>query len=165
MTTEERDAAIVKLAFLKSKGITVGTMKEAGKEPRLMYVVEHGSELCDNATVQKLTDAEVDLAKKSRECITLQARVRELEAENAKLKASLKPNWVTSPLDDNTLSYIASEVSHDMRCESKPGEGEMRVRWNNRAAGMLLKTIEYYRSLNEPVAGKQLLATGAGGGG
>lgn len=50
---------VEKLAFLKSKGLTVGTMRESGKVPYLAYVIEPGSELCDLETVRKLTDAEI----------------------------------------------------------------------------------------------------------
>lgn len=57
-----------RLEFLKSKGITVGVLKEAGKEPKYAYVVEPGSELCDLKTLQKLVDTEValNLARKHR---------------------------------------------------------------------------------------------------
>lgn len=51
-----------KLDFLKSKGLTVGMLKEAGKAERLSYHIETGSELCDLATVNKLTDALAELA-------------------------------------------------------------------------------------------------------
>lgn len=54
------------------------------------------------------------------------------------------PNWEASPLDDITLHYIACEIDHDLR-EKGVAEGELRIRWNNRSAGMLLKTVEYYR--------------------
>lgn len=57
MTAEE------KLDFLKSKGITVGIMKEAGKEPRPMYVVQHDSELDDQHTVDRLVDLEIAFTK------------------------------------------------------------------------------------------------------
>ena len=50
-------SAQAKLDFLKSKGITVGLAKEAGKEPYLTYVIEEGSELCDHETIGKLIDA------------------------------------------------------------------------------------------------------------
>lgn len=46
------------LAFLKSKGLTVGTLKESGKQPRLSYHIESGSELCDLKTLDKLMEAE-----------------------------------------------------------------------------------------------------------
>lgn len=49
-----------KLAFLKEKGLTVGTMHESGKEPRLMYVIESGSELDDLEIVNRLIDAEIE---------------------------------------------------------------------------------------------------------
>jgi hypothetical protein len=51
--------AIAKLEFLGSKGLTVGTMQESGKDPYLAYVIEPGSELCDLETVNKLVDAEI----------------------------------------------------------------------------------------------------------
>lgn len=55
----ERDERTAKLEFLRSKGLTVGTMQESGKDPYLAYVIEPGSELCDLESVNKLVDAEV----------------------------------------------------------------------------------------------------------
>lgn len=52
-----------KLDFLKSRGLTVGTMQESGKSPYLMYVIEPGSELCDLEAVNKLVDAEIQRDK------------------------------------------------------------------------------------------------------
>ena len=57
------DAAEAKLAFLKSKGLTVAMAKDADQPERLVYVIEEGSELCDLKTLGKLTDAEVKLAR------------------------------------------------------------------------------------------------------
>ena len=56
---EQATESAEKLNFLKSKGLTVGTMKEAGKEPCLAYVIEPGTELCDLETVNKLTEATI----------------------------------------------------------------------------------------------------------
>ncbi len=60
---DERDEGKQKLDFLKSRGLTVGTMQESGKSPYWMYVIESGSELCDLETVNKLVDAEVQRDK------------------------------------------------------------------------------------------------------
>ena len=58
-TLKERDAAEAKLAFLKTKGLTVGLMKTSDRpEPYLSYNIENGSELCDLKTMDKLIEAE-----------------------------------------------------------------------------------------------------------
>lgn len=67
----ERDELAAKLAYLKSCGLTVGTMKEAGKEPRLSYAIERGSELCDMRAVDKLTDAQAENARLTTEVAEL----------------------------------------------------------------------------------------------
>lgn len=55
--------AEAKLAFLKTKGLTVVVAKDAGQPEKLVYVIEDGSELCDGATIAKLVDAEVQVAQ------------------------------------------------------------------------------------------------------
>lgn len=61
---DELAEANAKLAFLQQKGLTVGMMESSDKpEPYLAYVIDPGSELCDLATVNKLIDAEVKVAK------------------------------------------------------------------------------------------------------
>jgi hypothetical protein len=69
----ERDEATRKLDFLKSRGLTVGTMKESGKDPYLMYVM--GSELCDLETVNKLVDAEIQRDKSQAALTELHAAI------------------------------------------------------------------------------------------
>lgn len=64
----ERDETIRELRekfdFLESKGMTVGKMKTSDKpEPYLAYVIKDGSELCDNRTLEKLLDAEIELTQ------------------------------------------------------------------------------------------------------
>lgn len=58
--SETADELQKKLDFLKSKGLTVGLMKEAGKEPYLTYVIKNGSELCDLETINRLIDVELE---------------------------------------------------------------------------------------------------------
>lgn len=78
-----------KLAFLKEKGITVSTFKEADREPHLAYVVAPGSELDDTPTLQKLTEAEV--------------RGDRLAAERDKLQAF--KDWVHAYLDSHDVPH------------------------------------------------------------
>lgn len=55
----ERDEAIAKLDFLKSKGLTVGLLKTSDKpEPYLAYAIEPDSELCNLKIVNAMIDAE-----------------------------------------------------------------------------------------------------------
>lgn len=61
--TKERDKLADKLAYLKKCGLTVGMMKEAGKEPRLIYDIERGSELCELKTLDKLVNAQIECGK------------------------------------------------------------------------------------------------------
>ena len=57
-----RDAALEKLAFLKTKGLTVGKMKTSDKpEPYLLYLIDPDSELDDLPTVHKLINAEIEI--------------------------------------------------------------------------------------------------------
>jgi hypothetical protein len=80
------------------------------------------------------------------------AEIAERDATIERLKQTPVINWDCAPLDEDALSYVAAEISHDMRCEDKPGEGEMRIRWNNRAAGMLLKTIRMVQKERDQLA-------------
>ena len=57
--SKRADDAEAKLAFLKTKGLTVGVAKDAGKDPYLAFFIEPGSALCDRETLSKLIDAEI----------------------------------------------------------------------------------------------------------
>ncbi len=69
-----------KLAFLKSKGLTVGKLKDQNGE-NWSYAIEHHSELCDLKTMDKLMDAE-------KKCDELRERAEKAEAERDELLAS-----------------------------------------------------------------------------
>ena len=66
--TKEVDELKGKVDFIKSKGMTIGMMKTTDKpEPYLAYVIKEGSELCDNITLEKLLDAEIELLQSQAE--------------------------------------------------------------------------------------------------
>jgi hypothetical protein len=73
-----------RLDYLKSCGLTVGTMKEADKPPRLMYVIELGSKLCDQRTLDKLLESDLALT-------AAQARIAELESSITKGPHNRRP--------------------------------------------------------------------------
>lgn len=53
-----------KLDFIEAKGLKIGMMSTSDKdEPYLAYVIKDGSELCDNRTLEKLLDAELEIEK------------------------------------------------------------------------------------------------------
>jgi hypothetical protein len=83
----ERDTAEhkAKIDFLKSKGLTVGTMKEAGKEPYLAYAIEHGSELdVDHRWEQEAGDLQAEVAKLTQQLAESKRQLDKLRAdENA----------------------------------------------------------------------------------
>ena len=73
-----------KLEFLRSKGVTVGVVKESGKEPYLAYVIEPESELSDDETMRRLFDAESrikELEEDARSILNLQEQQSEKIAE------------------------------------------------------------------------------------
>jgi hypothetical protein len=65
-----------KLAFLKSKGMSVGKMKTSDKpEPYLVYVVEPDSELDDTRLVRELIDTEIERGQLRKVCEKLSERL------------------------------------------------------------------------------------------
>jgi hypothetical protein len=64
-------------AFLKSKGLTVGMLKESGKEPRLAYVIEPESELCDLRTIHENIDLKRALATAATKALAQEAKLSE----------------------------------------------------------------------------------------
>lgn len=52
-------------------------------------------------------------------------------------------------LTDDTLHYIACELSHDLRCLEN---GEERIRWNNRCVKMLVEALAAEKDENARLA-------------
>jgi len=98
------DSPTAKLAFLKTKGLTVGVAKDADKDPYLAFVIEPGSALCDRETLSKLVDAEI-AAKRAEEI--LQACYEQLP-EEMKRRACLdaEHNVTDKPILSNLPEVI-----------------------------------------------------------
>lgn len=81
---ERMDRAEAKLAFLKTKGITVTTAKTSDRpEPYLVYLIEPGSELSDDIYLEKIEKLEAERDELRKACERLEAQwrlTREIES-------------------------------------------------------------------------------------
>ncbi len=104
--------AEAELAYLKSCGLTVGMMKESGKETRLVYVIERGSDFDDTEAINRLTDAEAERDALAAELATLKgSRVEWTEEEREsirRLKGPLKYQyWEGADVHDDLRRVLA----------------------------------------------------------
>jgi hypothetical protein len=101
-----------KLAFLKSKGLTVGEMKSSDNpEPYLVYVIERDSELCDMRAVNKLVDAEIALDRlrwRYEEAVTLLVSIR--ERDKAAVAELVAAGIDEDQLDTSSIVYKEIET-------------------------------------------------------
>lgn len=95
----ERDRLQSRLDFLKTKGVTVGVLKDQHGE-RLAYDIARGSELCDLKTMGKLTEAEVERDRLKAERDALAAKCTAQAARIAELESEIKEARTQLDLDD-----------------------------------------------------------------
>lgn len=84
---EKLAAMEAKLEFLSQCGLKVGMAKEAGKEQRLAYVIEPGSQFDDSERISKAIETETELATARAELVELRAYKDRTEAQKASIAA------------------------------------------------------------------------------